>query len=214
MMNLFFIRYSIAFAAMVALEESGLPYKATRAQSQMMKDQFEFDAYPALLELNPKGTVPTLVTNNVVLTETVAVLAYIAQLAPERELLPSDPLKYAECLSRMAWMASTVHIAFRKINRPNRFSHDASVYPGIQAFGEEEAWSHLETIDQMLGEKKWIMGDKFSLVDCHAFVFWRWATLSNFPIETLASYSRLGQQMLERPSVSKALAREEQGNPG
>jgi glutathione S-transferase len=111
----------------------------------------------------------------------------------------------------MAWFASTVHIAFRKANRPNRFSADPAAYSDIQAFGREEIWTCLQIIDEMLDGKTWMMGEEFSVADCHAFVFWRWAKLSKFPIQTLASFSRFSEQMLDRPSVKRALDREEIG---
>lgn len=214
MMNLFFICGSCAIAPHIALEESGLAYKATRVRSDVLKDVVAFDGMPALLQVNPKGTVPTLVVGDVAFTETVAVLTYIAQLVPDVELLPADPLRQAQCVSRMVWFASTVHIAFRKMFRPGRFSADTAAHPAIQARGREETWSYLEAIDQMLKDTPWIMGGKFTVVDCHAFVFWRWASLAKLPIQSLTSYAGFGERMLGRPSVLKVLDQQNQDNSG
>ncbi len=45
---------------------------------------------PEFLKVNPKGRVPALVTEKGTLTETPALLIYIAQLAPEKKLAPLD----------------------------------------------------------------------------------------------------------------------------
>ena len=165
----------------------------------------------ALLKVNPKATVPTMLVDGVAFTENVATLLYIAHSAPKSGLLPATSIGEAQCISRMAWLASTVHVAFRKIYRPNRFSTDTSAHDGIRAFGKDECWSYLEAVDQMLGDKTWMMGEHFSLVDCHAFIFCRWGILSKFPVQTLPSLSRFSERMLARPSVQSALAREDNG---
>ena len=213
MITLFFIKYSCAIAVHIALEEAKLPFAAIRVSSDLSQtvDIAGDEGLVALRALNPKGTVPTLVVNDVPLTETVAILTYIAHVAPEAKLVPANALDEARCLARMAWFASTVHIAFRKANRPNRFSVDPAAYADIRAFGREEVWTCLQMIDQMLDGKTWMMGEEFSVADCHAFVFWRWAKLAQFPTQTLASLSRFSEQMLDRPTVRRALDREEIG---
>jgi glutathione S-transferase len=195
------------------LEEAKLPFTATRASSNFFNidDSAGDEGMAALRTFNPKGTVPTLVVDDVVLTETIATLAYVAHAGPEAKLLPANLLDEARCMATMAWFASTVHIAFRKANRPYRFSADTAAHADIQAFGRDEVWTYMQEIDEMLQGNTWMMGEEFSIVDCHAFNFWRWAVLAEYPVQSLTSFSRFSEQMLARPSVKRALEREESG---
>ena len=67
------------------------------------------------------------------LTESVAILTYIARSFPQARLLPEEPIDMARCISHMAWLSNTVHPAFTHIVRPGRFAIDeARSLPGKQ----------------------------------------------------------------------------------
>jgi glutathione S-transferase len=74
---------SCARAAHLALEEAGANYEAVK-MSLAAGDQRK----PEYLAINPKGRVPALVTAQGVLTETPAILTYIAQLRRTPSLPP------------------------------------------------------------------------------------------------------------------------------
>src|SRR5437763_1788087 len=81
-----------ALATHIALEEAGAPYKAVlvdfRSQSQRSAEY---------LAVNPKGRVPALVTESGTLTETPALLCFVAQRFPQAELAPlADPFALAQ----------------------------------------------------------------------------------------------------------------------
>ena len=62
------------------------------------------------LAINPKGRVPALVTDRGILTETPAILAFIAQSFPQAKLVPDDPFAFAQAQSFNSYLCSTVHI--------------------------------------------------------------------------------------------------------
>ena len=83
MLKLFYAVGTCALASHIALEEAGAQYETVRlnfADGEQRK--------PEYLKVNPKGRVPALVTDKGVLTETPAILAYIAQLYPRASLAP------------------------------------------------------------------------------------------------------------------------------
>ena len=108
MFRLFYAPGTCALATHIALEEAGAPYEAVlvdfRSQSQRS---------PEYLAVNPKGRVPALVTESGTLTETPALLCFVAQCLPRAELAPSlihSPLRrfrsstitfVRRCMSRM-----------------------------------------------------------------------------------------------------------------
>ena len=84
-MKLFYSTGSCALASHIALEEAGADYEAVRIS---LKDGDQ--RKPEYLTLNPKGRVPVLVTDGGVLTENVAILAFVAQSYPAAKLAPLD----------------------------------------------------------------------------------------------------------------------------
>ena len=81
-----------ALASHIALEDAGAEYRIVRLDFAG-GDQRK----PDYLAVNPKGRVPSLATERGVLTETPAILAYVAQRFPAAGLAPlADPFAFAE----------------------------------------------------------------------------------------------------------------------
>ena len=87
MLTLHFAPNTCALASLIALEESGLAFEVRKVDFASAEQRS-----PAYLAINPKGRVPALATDRGVLTETPAILAYVAQIAPEKRLAPLDDL--------------------------------------------------------------------------------------------------------------------------
>src|SRR4051794_9596204 len=102
MIKLFYSLGSCSLASHIALEEAGAPYEAVRINVRAW-DQRK----PEYLALNPKGRVPALVTDEGVLTENVAILAWVAQAFPQARLAPTDPWGFAQAQAFNSYLAST-----------------------------------------------------------------------------------------------------------
>src|ERR1700682_5475042 len=90
-LKLFYAVGTCALASHIALEEAGAEYDAVRLELRT-NDQRK----PEYLAINPKGRGPGLVTDDGVLTETPAILAFVAQSFPRAGLAPTaDPLAFA-----------------------------------------------------------------------------------------------------------------------
>src|SRR5262249_35215253 len=85
MLKLFYSPGSCALASHVALEEAGAQYEAVRLDFRANEQR-----KPEYLKINPKGRVPALATDRGVLTETPAILAFVAQSFPQARLAPLD----------------------------------------------------------------------------------------------------------------------------
>ena len=84
----------------------------------MRTRQYDFDTgeqnSEGYLSVNPKGRVPALLTPDGVLTENPAILLYIAQMYPEKQLAPKEPFalakaqpfKYVYCVNCACWPCS------------------------------------------------------------------------------------------------------------
>jgi glutathione S-transferase len=107
MMKLFHAWGSCSLASAIALEEAGADYELA-VMSTREGDQRK----PEYLAVNPKGRVPALVAQQGILTETPAILAYVAQSFPAAKLAPlDDPFAFARMQAFNSYLCATVHVA-------------------------------------------------------------------------------------------------------
>ena len=115
-MKLYYSPGSCALASHIALEESRTDYEAIRidfGSAQQKSSEF--------LEVNPKGRVPALVTERGILTETPAILFFLAQSFPGVKMAPlEDPFALAEAHPLTATFA-------RQFTSPMRTADGVSV---------------------------------------------------------------------------------------
>ena len=120
MLTLYYSPGSCALASHIALEEAGADYKTIRLDFAQ-NDQ----RAPGYLAINPKGRVPALVTEQGILTESPAILVYIAQRFPQARLAPlADPFAFARLQSFNSYLCSTVHVAHAHRMRGYRWADD------------------------------------------------------------------------------------------
>ena len=118
MFKLYYAPGTCALASHIALEEAGAAYTTERLDFK--NNQQNSAEY---LKINPKGRVPALVTDRGVLTETPAMLAFIAQSFPQAKLAPSDAFAFAQAQSFNSYLCSTVHITHAHKRRGDALGH-------------------------------------------------------------------------------------------
>jgi glutathione S-transferase len=201
--KLFYAPGACSLAAHIVLEEIGRPFEAV-GLDLMAGDQRKAD----YLALNPKGRVPLLVTEAGALTESVAILGFLADSAPQQHLLPTDPWARAQALSLLAWLSGTVHgIAFASIFRPARFSDDETAFPAVKAKGLSEVNAHLATMNARLSERDYAF-DHFTIADPYFLILRRWAIRVGVDVVAHTALTAHAERLAARPAVQRALARE------
>lgn len=204
-LQLYFAPGSSSLAPLVALEELDIPYVGHRLDLAA-GDQRK----PEYLKVNPRGRVPTLVVDGQPVTEVLAILTYLAHRYPHSELLPlADPLKLAKAYEVMSWFASTVHVAFAQIARPERYADDEATKAALATPGEARFARTLADIERLAqGPGPWLLGDGFSAVDAYALVIWRWAERRSIDTALYPAWSAKAARAFARPSVVRALRKE------
>lgn len=169
MLKLFYASGTCSLAAHIALEETGPVYEALRVDFATGEQ-----TRPEYLEINPKGRVPALVTERGVLTETPAILSYIAQTFPRAGLAPQDDaFLFGQMQAFNVYLASTLHIAFAHVYRPTRFADGEAAAEAMRAKAPQvidDAFALIEA--QLAGD--WVLGDRYSVADAYLYVFSRW----------------------------------------
>ena len=204
MLTLFYAPGSCARASHIALREAGAEFELQLvdfATAEQRGDAFK--------KVNPKGRVPALATDRGILTETPAVLAYIAQSYPEANLAPAnDPFEFARLQAFTADLCATVHVGHAHIRRGERWADDAAAIAEMKRKAPEVVAGCFQLIEAELFAGPWVMGDAYSIADPDLFTITQW-----LPIHGLdsASYPKVHdheRRMLERPAVQTAIATE------
>ena len=200
----FFSPGSCALASHIALEDAGADYVARRLHFANKEQQS-----PEYLAINPKGRVPALVTPQGILTETPAILAFIAQTFPEAKLAPfADPFGFARAQSFAAYLCSTVHVAHAHRGRGYRWADEAASFEDMKRKVPRTVGACFELIETSLFAGPWAMGEHYSFVDPYLFTISGWLAGDGVDIARFPKVAAHHARMSERASVKKVLAAE------
>lgn len=161
MLKLYYATGTCALATYITLEEAGADYSAERLS---FKDNQQNS--PDYLAINPKGRVPALVTDRGVLTETPAMLAYIAQTFPKAKLAPlDDPFDFAEVQSFNSYLCSTVHINHAHKMRGARWATEESSFADMKAMVPKTMAACFKLIEQKMfrGPGSWASSSRSAI---------------------------------------------------
>lgn len=205
MLEFFYSPGACSLATHVTLEEVGAEFTPQRILLAANEQRTE-----RYLKVNPRGRVPALVLEDgTVLTETVALLTYLARRFPDARLLPDGELAEIRCLSLIVWFASAVHPTFTHVRRPERFTTIESAHADVVALAARNFRAHLEEIERVLDGRRWFFGDRPSIADLDSLVFYNWGYRTGHPVKELRAWTALKDALCARPGVRRALEREE-----
>lgn len=168
MKTLFAAKGTVAFAVHVALEETNAVYDVTWinfADGDQLK--------PDYLAINPKRRVPALVTPDGVLTETPALLEYIAET--RGALMPDDIMARARVRELMAYLAATMHVNHAHGVRGARWADAPASFEDMAAKVPQTMAESCAYLEGQLPDGGWITQD-FSIADIHLYTVCRWLT--------------------------------------
>jgi glutathione S-transferase len=201
--KLFYSPGACSFVSHVALEESGAPFETVRV---MLADGEHLR--PEYRSVNPHARVPALVTDDGTVTENVAILNYVAdRFGAEGSVPRGDPYAAARCNQLLGWFASSVHIAFAQIFRPERFTEDPAAQEAVKAGGGKALGRYFAEMDALAGGG-WAAADRFTAADTYLFVFRRWALRIGADISAHHRWAEHAVRVADRPAVQQAIARE------
>jgi glutathione S-transferase len=162
---------------------------------------------PSYVAINPKATIPTLVTREgAVLTEVPAIAYWLGRTHPRRGLWPSDPMQETRAIEAMAYAVNVVHgQGFARIFATGTFSSNPADHPVIECRGRDIVAMGFEILNTALPEENYLLGE-YSVADPILFYLEFWADKIGIPIPArlLGHYRR----MLARPVVERVLREE------
>ena len=199
-LTLYYAAGTCAQAVLIALHEAGAQF--TLKTLNFADNQ---QRSPEYLAINPKARVPALVTERGVLTETPALLLYVAQTYPQANLAPlDDPFALAQLQEFNAYLASTVHIAHAHRPRASRWADDEAAQASMRAKVPQNMRECFAVIEEhYLGDKPWVMGEQFTVADGYLYTVAGWLKGDGVDIAEFPRVAAHFERVRARESVRK-----------
>ena len=179
-----------------ALAEIGVDYELVRVEHDSP------DEAPAeYRQLNPWGRVPTLEADGHVLTESAAILLYLADRFPEARLAPDDRAQFYRSL---VFLTNTVQTAMMRFFYPERYGG-----AGVGELAAAEAHREFERLDRELEGREWLVADHRTAADLFLFMLTRWGRRLDPPAWDLPNLRAHFARTYAVPGVRRMV--EEQG---
>ncbi|PVE23705.1 glutathione S-transferase [Microvirga sp. KLBC 81] len=160
---------------------------------------------PDYLKLNPNGRIPVLVDDDLVLFETVAIALHLADRFPQAGLAPAVGTNgRAEFYKWMVHLTNTPQAEFRVWFYPHESVSEEAAAPAVKQAAGERLNGMFDVISAQLGDRTWLLGDRFSAADLFLFMLIRWSRNMPRPARTLPNLKALAERVLARPAVQEA----------
>lgn len=206
MFTLHYAPHTCSLATHVALEEAGAAYDLVRVSFAA-----EEQKSAAFRAINAKARVPALVTPRGVLTETPAMLAFVAQSFPAAGLLPlDDAFAFARAQEFNAYLCATLHVAHAHRMRGTRWTDDPAAIEALRRFVPQSVAACFEMIEAHMLAGPYVLGDAYSLCDTYLFTIAQWMESdgvdpARFP-KVAAHRARIGARAAVRKCIAEELA--------
>ena len=193
-----------ARATFIALEEARAGYVSIALDFSNEIGMADFR------EINPKGRVPALLTNEGLLTETPAILTFVAQRYPKAELAQlDDPFAFAQVQSFNSYLYAAMHAAYaHKVFGSHWSDEDVSSVEmpkkAKQTLGE--CFSHIED-QEFVGP--YVMGENYTICDPYLYAVSSWMEGEGLDIEAYPKINAHRAKMEQRVAVQSVLAMEQ-----
>lgn len=198
-MKLYFKAGACSLSPHIVLRESGLDFTAVSVDLTSKKTEQNQDYFA----LNPQGKVPALeLDDGTVLTETVAIVQYIADLKPDRRLLaPAGCVARYQTLAWLNFIATDLQGSFYLLfsaDTPDEFS--LTIRDRLQ--------KNFQWVNDEVNDRQWLMGQHFTVADACLFTVVRWAKAAKLSLTGMDALAVWFERVAERPAVAAALQAE------
>jgi len=195
-MKLYIMPGACSMASNIALREAGIEFELAKVDRRTKRvEGVEFAT------INPKGYVPALrLDDGQVLTENVVVLQYIADLNPAAKLAP--PVGTMERYRLQEWLSfinSELHKSFSPL-----YSSEAG--EETKTYARNYLAKRLGYVEEALGNKKYLMGEQFTVADAYLFTVLTWG--AHVAVDIGPKLKSYADRVRERPHVLEAMTAE------
>ena len=198
-MKLYYSAGACSLSPHIALKESGLAFEAISAPTKTHKLPDGSDYYA----INPLGYVPLLVLDDGrQLREGPAIVQYIADQAPDKQLAPAngtyERYKLQEWLN---FISTELHKGFSPLFTPGMPEEAKAIF-------KTRLIARFQWVDGELAKTDYLMGETFSVADGYLFTVAGWSKYVGVDLSALANLAAFVTRVGARPAVQAALRAE------
>jgi glutathione S-transferase len=160
---------------------------------------------PAFLRINPAGKPPVLVDGDMVLTESVAIVLYLAEKHLEQGLIPTDIRQRAQLNQWLLFTVTELEQPLWRIRRHTRVYSPDKRLAGEVALARDEFTAMVRVLEEHMRGRKFVVGDSVTVADFVLAYTLDWAKLTNL-LNGLPQLEAYLEQMYARPRAPMRLA--------
>ena len=193
------------------LQELGVPFESVPVNLVAGEHR-----RPGFLAINPAGKLPVLVDGDFVLTESVAIVLYLAEKYPDKGLIPTDLEQRADANRWLLFAATELEQPLWRISRHTALYPEHLRLPGDVAIARQEFKDMAAVLERHMNGRQFVVGDRATVADFVTAYTLDWAgeqqLLEGFP--RLRAYM---ERMYDRPKaplrIAAAFAKIKEGSP-
>ena len=192
-MKLYGLPGACSFVPHVALEwlkaRENVAYEYEAATRELIKS-------PEFLALNPRGAVPVLLDNDLVLSQNQAILHYLDELYPNAKLFGSKTVRdKAKAARWLAFFNSDVHKSFGPLfHLPSYANNNEELAKSIRQQAVEQLLNQLAEANEHL-ENHIYFGELISVADVYLYTMLNWCRLLGIDFSHLTQLSPFMQRI-------------------
>ncbi|WP_437323413.1 glutathione S-transferase family protein [Sorangium sp. So ce381] len=187
-----------------ALQELGVDFETVQVNLRAGENR-----RPEFLKLNPAGKLPVLVDGDLVLTESVAIVLYLAEKYPEKGLLPADPRERAKVNQWLLFAATELEQPLWRIARHKFLYPEDKRQPGDIPVACEDFKAMADVLEKHMEQRQFVVGDSVTVADLVMAYTLDWANeihlLEGFP-QLRAYMDRMYARPHAAPRIAQAFA--------
>lgn len=198
-MKLYYSPGACSLSPHIVLQEAGLPFEKVKTDTKTKTLEGGGD----FRTVNPLGYVPALVLDDgTLLTEGPAIVQYIADQVPGKNLAPAaGTLERTKLQSWLNFVSTELHKGFSPLFNP-------SMPEEAKAIFRDRLATRFAHVDKHLAGNDYLMGKTFSVADAYLFVVSGWTVPTKIDLAPYPNLVAFRKRMMERPAVQAALKAE------
>lgn len=198
-MKLYFSPGACSLSPHIVLREAGFSFELEKVSLADKKTASGGD----YREVNPKGYVPALqLDNGEVLTEGPAIVQYLADKAPEKQLAPEPrTIERYKVVEWLNFISTEIHKGFSPLFKPNTPEETKQISRDTLA-------ARFDFLDKQLQGKQYLMGNQFSVADAYLFTVLNWTRPMKIDLGRWPAVQAYWQRVGSRPAVREAMLAE------
>lgn len=198
-MKLYYSPGACSLAPHIVAREAGLAIDLVKVDLMTHKTETGADYFA----INPRGYVPVLEIDGKLHTEVAALVQYLAEQAPQSNLLPpAGTMERFRVQQWLTFVSSELHKTF------SPWLWHTETAEQTKRAAREKLAARFTELDKHLADRPYLTGDTFTVADAYAFTIINWSNFLKIDLKPYPNLSAFMTRVAARPKAREALKAE------